>query len=227
MNWNDYEAAWKRQPLPLGAEADVADLRTTFESKRRKLAATLQVRDWLESAAGLLVAAVFAFIAWHMGRDGWPVWLAIGLILGVSGFFLRERLRARRLRLGSEATLLAKLDADLAELQHQRRLLLNVWSWYLLPIAGAMGLFCFAAFRKMIREVPPGFIEKLWANPWLVAPILGYFLILLPLLFWLVWWLNRRAVRLNVEPRIAELEKLRAELTDVKGPAPAGPQVRK
>ena len=26
MNWSDYEAVWKRQPLPVGAEADLAHL---------------------------------------------------------------------------------------------------------------------------------------------------------------------------------------------------------
>lgn len=217
MNWNDYEAAWKRQSLPVGASANVAELRATYETKRRKQAAMLQLRDYLESAAGLLVAGAFAFIAWHMGRDGWPIWLAVGLILGVSAFFLRERRRAHRLRLGPGAAMLAKIEADLAELRHQRGLLLNVGTWYLLPVAGAMGLFCFAALRKMIREVPPGFFEKLWGHPWLFGPIAGYFLVLLPLLFWLIWWLNRRAVRQNIEPRIAELEKLRAELTAENG----------
>ena len=32
----------------------------------------------------------------------------------------------------------AKLEADLAELRHQRRLLLNVWAWYLAPCLGAI-----------------------------------------------------------------------------------------
>ena len=39
MNWNDYEAVWKRQALPVGADADLATLRETFETKRRKMAA--------------------------------------------------------------------------------------------------------------------------------------------------------------------------------------------
>jgi hypothetical protein len=214
MNWNDYEAAWKRQPVPIGAEASVADLRATFESKHRKLAATLQLRDSLESAAGVLVAGAFGWVGWHLGRAGWPIWLAILLILGVTGFFLRERLRARRLRLGPEATLLAKIGADLAELRHQRRLLLNIWSWYLFPCAGAIGLFGFAVIQKMIREAPPGFLEKLLEHPWLIAPVVGYFLILLPALFWSIWWMNRRAVRQDIDPRIAELEKLHQSLLE-------------
>jgi hypothetical protein len=212
MNWNDYEAAWKRQPLPAGAEADLAGLRGTFEAKRRRLAATLKMRDYLESAAGLLVAGAFGWTAWHMGVDGWPAWLAALLMAGLSGLFLRERLRAHRLRLGPDASVLAKIEADLAELRHQHRLLVNVGSWYLLPCAGAIVLFGFATIRKGLRELPPDFLPKLWEHPWLVAGVAGYFVIVLPLLFWGIWAMNRRVVRLNIEPRMAELEKLRGDV---------------
>lgn len=212
MNWNDYEAVWKRQALPVGATADVAELRHTFEAKRRKLAATLLVRDGLEALAGLLVVGVFAFVWWHMGKEGWPIAPAIILLLGVTGFFVRERIRTHRQRLGPEASVLAKLEAELAELRHQRRLLLNVWAWYLAPCAGAIVCFGVAVIRKMLVDLPPGFFTKLLEHPLLIAGILGYCVVVLPLLFWGVWAMNRRAVRKNIEPRIEELEKLRQEL---------------
>ncbi len=212
MNWNDYEAIWKRQALPVGATADVAELWHTFEAKRRKLAATLLVRDVLEASAGLLVAGVFAFVWWHMGREGWPIGVAILLLLGVTGFFVRERIRTHRARLGPEASVLAKLEAELAELRHQRRLLLNVWAWYLAPCAGAIVCFGLAVMRKMILDLPPEFFTKLLDHPLLIAGIVGYCLVFLPLLFWGVSAMNRRAVRKNIEPRIEELEKLQQEL---------------
>jgi hypothetical protein len=216
MNWNDYEALWKRQELPVGANADLAVLRETFEAKRRKFARTLQARDYLEASAGLMVAGVFAKVWWHMGRDGWPIGLAILLLLGIAAFFLRERIRTHRNRLGPEATLLAKLGAELTELRHQRMLLLGIWRWYLAPCAGSMTLFAFATIRKLIQEVPPGFFTKLLEHPLLVAGIAGYFVVLLPLLFWSVWWMNRRAVRKGIDPRIAELEKLHQGLVSAE-----------
>ena len=42
--------------------------------------------------------------------------------------------------------------------------------------------------------------------------IAGYFLVLVPLLFWGIWAMNRRVVHKNIEPRIAELEKLCGDL---------------
>lgn len=205
MNWNDYEAIWKRQELPVGALADFEKLKAGFESKRRKFAVTLFVRDLLEAAAGLLVAGVLAGIWWHMGAQGWPMAGAILLILGISAFFLRERLRARRFRLGLDATLLAKVEADLRELRHQRDLLLNLWRWYLGPCLAAMLVFCFT----VARAIPPAFWTALKSQSAAIAWIALYFAVILPACFWGAWALNRRVVRKGIEPRIAELVKLR------------------
>lgn len=208
MNLNDYEGIWKRQPLPVGATADAAELRATFETKHRKLAGSLLMRDILEAAAGLLVAGVFGKIWWHIGAAGWPLALAIALLLGVSGFFARERLRARRLRLGADAPMLAKIDADITELRHQRRLLLNLGSWYLAPIAAAMVIFVIAVARLL----PPEFLQALRNQPSALAWIAGYLFVVMPLLFWGIWTMNRHAARKQIEPRITELEKLRTDL---------------
>jgi hypothetical protein len=137
MNWNDYEGVWKRQELPVGADADLASLRETFETKRRKMAATFFLRDILEASAGVFVSIALAFIWWQQKKAGWPIALAIVLTLGVTGVFIKERIRTRRNRLGPDASLLAKLEADITELGHQRRLLLNVWKWYLAPLAAS------------------------------------------------------------------------------------------
>jgi len=208
MNLNDYESIWKRQELPVGANADLTALRETFETKRRKMAGTLFVRDIVEASAGVLVSAVFAYVWWHIGRGGWPLVFAIALVLGVSGFFARERFRVRRVRLGTNATLLAKTEGDLAELRHQRRLLLNLWSWYLLPIAAAMVI----VFVTVVRLLPAEFVAALRKSPAAIAWILAYFALILPLVFGGAWWLNRRAVHTQIDPRIAELEKLHADL---------------
>lgn len=208
MNWNDYEAVWKRQPAPLGITADLNELKDSFEGRRRRLAATLLLRDWAEAAAGLLVAAFIVFVWTHLGTKGWPLGFALALILGLSGFFLRERLRTRRRRLGPEAGLLAKVEADLAELRHQHRLLSNIWFWYLAPCGAAILIVS----ATLLRMLPPGFLAQLWQHPEVLFWFALYFVVILPVLFWAIAAANRRTVRKNIEPRIAELEKLRADL---------------
>lgn len=206
MNWNDYEAAWKRQPLPRGADADLADLKQTFETKHRKMAASLLVRDGVELLACAVVLVAYVGYWRKVGAIGWPMGVAILLILVVAGMFIRERLRARRLRLGTDASLLAKVEADIAELRHQCRLIGNVWKWYLTPCAGAMAIH----FWVIVRRAPA------WSpvrEPWTIAAAVFF----MALAIWFAWLINRRALRRRMEPRLAELEKLRQELLDKNG----------
>lgn len=201
MNLSNFEAVWKRQELPRGAEADLVALHATFATKNRKLAATLLVRDLAEASAGLFVAVVMAFVGWKLGRTAWPVAVAVALVLGVTGVFLAERVRAHRRKLGAEATMLAKLDADIAELGHQRRLLLSLWKWYLAPLAAAIFILCLT-----IRAHLPAWSPA--REPWFLG---GYFLLVAALMV-VVGWMNRQAVRRRIEPRLVELEKLRSDL---------------
>jgi hypothetical protein len=209
MNWTDYEAAWKRQPLPKGTQADLSDLRATFETKRRKLAATLRIRDWSELAACGFLVVVYARYWQQTGPGGWPMAFAILLVLGVAAVFVRERLRVRRLRLGVEAPLLAKVEADLAELRHQRRMLQKIWAWYLGPALGAMLIHAGVILGR-------GKTWIVWEPLYLAAT--GLLILLIGALIagscWFVARLNRQAVVKNIEPRIAELEKLRQDILD-------------
>lgn len=201
MNWNDWEMIWKREELPRGADADLATLRETFDAKSRKLAKGLLARDILEASAGVFGAGALALIWWKQGRAGWPTGVSIILVLGVSGVFLRERLRAHRSRLGPDAPMLARLEAEMAELRHQRRLFLGMWQWYLAPVGAAIVIVSLT----IARSRPAWDISR---DPLFLG---GYFAFC-GLLFWGVWVANRRAVRKRVEPRLVELEKLRADL---------------
>jgi len=201
MNWSDYEAVWKRQPLPTGVNADIVEIKSTFETKRRKLHATLLVRDYSEAGAGLVVATVFGWQWWVLGAAGWPISIALLLVLFVSGVFVRERWRVRRCRLGGGASLVEKVSADLSELRHQRHLLLNVGVWYLAPL----GIAVVIVLGSISHSRPA------W-DPVRSPLFLGGYGLFCLSLFFFVWIMNRRAVRKQLEPRIAELEKLLREL---------------
>ncbi len=200
MNWNDLKTIWSGQKLSADPGADQAELQRTFETKRRKLARGLFWRDMREAAAGLFVAGVFAYTWWQMGKQGWPIGFAVVLMLGLTGFFVRERVRAHQQRLGADAPLLAKIEADLAELRHQRRLLLSVGNWYLAPcIVAAAVVSCTA-----LVHAPIALSAKLLAGV--------IMLLILALTCWGVWALNRWAVRKCLEPRLEELERLHQSL---------------
>ena len=196
MNWNDLKSVWAGQSLLSGPYADIAALRDEFEAKRRRLARVLFWRDVREAAAALVVAGVFA----HMGPVGWPTALAVVLMLGLAGFFVWERFRAHQQKVGADASLVAKLEAEIAELRRQRGLLLNVGTWYLAPCMGAAAIGAATA----LIHAPKPLAAKLAAG--------AIMLILLALVSWGVWALNRWAVRKCLDPRLEELEKLHQSL---------------
>jgi hypothetical protein len=214
MNWNDCEVIWKRQEPPVGADADVAVLARTFEAKRRKLARGLFVRDISEGATGMFLSAFMAFVWWKLGRDAWPMAIAIGLALALSVFFFSERVRAHRLVLGPAATMISKLEAEITELRHQHRLLFNVGTWYLAPVGAIWATMVVTIIRHARIHDRPGAptFADLMGNPSTAGFIILYFGIIVPLTFWGTWFINRRAARKRIEPRIEELEKLRREL---------------
>jgi len=131
MNWNDYEAILETGTAS-AANADLAMLKQTFgtetaKTRRHPICAGyrrgLSRRGWVNRLRSDLVAPGEGGLAHCAGR--------FACILWVTGFFVRERFRAPAAARGSEAQMLAKLEAEIAELRHQRRLLLSLWKWYL------------------------------------------------------------------------------------------------
>jgi hypothetical protein len=212
MNWNDWEFIWKRQTPPAGAGGDVAELAATFEARRRRMERTLLVRDYSEGGAGVLVCIVLAVFWRRTGFEGWLMAPAIAFTLGVSAFFCLERVRAHRGRLGPEAPIAARIARQLEELRHMRRLHYNIVPWYLAPLCVSWALVVFAALRAAARNSPPGYLMDLMRNPVIAAYLIGYIVVAV-LCFWGAWFVNRRNVQRQVDPRIVELEKLQRELT--------------
>lgn len=183
-----------------------------FDAQRRKLARGMLVRDLVEGGGGALGAVLFGVWAWRAGRNGWPIAVGAGLILGVSSVFLHNWFRARRARPGRGATVLTKVDADLAELRRQRQLLDNIGKWYAAPYAVAIPLIGYGLAGQAGRHAPPGLLAELLTTPL----TLGWIVVLLgTTVTAMVWWWRgiRKLVTQQIDPRIAELEKFRADLT--------------
>ena len=198
MNWNELQQLWQTQqpvaPPPAWNPAE-------FERQRARLARTLARRDWLEAGVGIAVAIFFAATLVPLGPAAWPGWISVALILGVSAIFIRERRRARRSAPPPEAPLLIKLEADIAELRHQCRLLHTVALWYVLPLMLAMVFLFWGVTAALPAPLPP-----LWS--WRVGlfglGMLGFSAVIV--------WINREAARTTLEPKLRELNSIRISL---------------
>ncbi|MBA4137793.1 MAG: hypothetical protein C0518_10795 [Opitutus sp.] len=198
MNWTELEKTWQAQLSDFAPPAWSLD---EFETRRRSLARGLARRDWLEAGASAGASVVLAGVLVLLGSRDWRGWLAIALILAVGVRFIVERRRTARLRLPPEAPLVAQLEAEIAELRYQARLLHSVLAWYLAPIGAAIGLYLWALARHIAAAGVAVEIGRLLViGGGAVALVIG------------VWWLNRHTVRTWIEPQLAAREKARADL---------------
>ena len=200
MNWNELNSLWQKQETTAGGSPLVANIEGAFRAKQRKLARVLFWRDIREAVAGLFVAAVFGYVGYQMGRSGWPIGIAILMVLVMSAYFVRERFRARALMPAVDAPVIVYVDAEIAEQRHQRDLLMNVARWYVAPILGAAAIFSATVLTN--APVPPQ--AKLLAAAMTLAIYAGC--------AWATVALNRAAVRRVIDPRLHELESIKSSL---------------
>jgi MFS family permease len=200
MNWDELSGIWRGQPEDRSRGTDLPALEVAFASRQRQFARQLFWRDVREAATAALMAFVFGYLGWRMGPAGWPMVVAVVLLLGVGGFFVWERRRARQASVGAEAPLSARVEAEIAEQEHQRRLLLTVGWWYLAPTMAAATLL---ALSVLVHAPIP------WAARLLAGGLMAA--VIAPVAWW-VHALNRRVVRDSIEPHLQELETLRAVL---------------
>jgi len=136
-----------------------------------------------------------------MGITGWSIILGLGLIAGVSYVFLNDGWRFRRVRSGPEAPLLARLESGIAELRHQRGLIAHIGKWYLTTYLAAVLLIGYGLLQPTARRAPPGMWKSVLTTPSTMAGAIVW------------WWLDvQKSTRLRIDPRLAELEKLRGDL---------------
>lgn len=211
MNLNDYAAIWKRQELPVGADADLSDLKQTFEATRRKMERIILFRNITEGVGGILGSAGLGLFSWKLGLMGWPIILGLILVCGVSCVFLHDWWRFHGAKLGPEAPMLPKLEANIAELRHQRSFMSHYGKWYIGSYSAAMLLFVYGISRPALRGTPPDFFVTLLTTP--STAVLIALLLIIPIGATAWWWLDiQKVIRLRIDPRLAELEKLRADL---------------
>jgi hypothetical protein len=191
MTWADCENAWKRQGVQPAGAAELAALEAGFESERRKLARARFVRRVVEGSMGPVVCLGLVAAWWITGRGGWPTLAAVLLILGGFAAVWFASSRRRRSLPGPEAPLLVKVEADIADLQRQRRQLLTMRTWHFGPVYAALLLIPFVLALKSGAQFA-------------VAFAIYYAAMTL-----LCWAHNRVEVRRRIDPRLDELEKLR------------------
>lgn len=208
MNPDDLKRAWQTQSSQTRLSIDPELLLTEFRRNQRRFSATIFRRDVREVGLALLMAPLWVFLGAVLSLP-WGWYLMVPVLLWYAGYMLAYRLRHRRQWPGPDGSLREGVERSLAELGDQIRLLRSVFWWGLLPFAVASTAF---------------FLQIFWQDDvqgwWAVVAFALLVAFVSVVLAW-VYWLNRRAVRSELEPRRRELKALLASLQE-ETPAAGG-----
>ena len=101
----------------------------------------------------------------------------------------------------------AEIDRAADAVKHQIWLLRNVLWWYLLPIGVSVMFLALQLVLYMPTDLPPNvaLTVKIVVGVLAIGPVW--------VVDWWVWKINQKAIRVNLEPELAELEARRREIT--------------
>ena len=198
MNFEELQKAWQSQNPGATVTINTDLLLKEVRRNQHHFWMTIFWRDARE--VGVAAFLTWLFLHWAIRDREWSLYLLSFSCFGVGLFMLVDRWLQRRKRPVTNDPLRSCIEASLLQVNHQIWLLKNVFWWYLLPLAAAIGIsICAGIWRT--RQA--GFSVM---KGWVVFVMFGV------LIYWGVYWLNQFAVKKYLEPRRQELESLLAGL---------------
>lgn len=200
MTPDEFKEAWQMQPAPslhLNADALLTDVRR----KQQEFSTMIVARDLLE--IGVAIALVPIWLAMGYGlKLPWTWYLTIPALVWIGGFMWVDRKRQRRYQSEAGMPLRESVERSLAQVEHQVWLLRNIFWWYLLPPAVPMLAF----FAQVAWKSSQGIGEAI--------AVMATFSSIVSVVYAAIYWLNQRAVRVQLLPRCQELKELLEKLKD-------------
>ncbi len=200
MNFEELQKAWQSQDAATKVAVDTGLLLKMVRRDQRQFRATIFWRDVREVGVSFLLALYFSYQG--VRAHNWTFVLVGFACLGVGTFMVVDRLLQRRKQTTATDPLKACIESSLSQVRHQIWLLRNVFWWYLLPIAAALGI---SIGYSLWHAEKSGLSLVISA---------GLCLLFIALLYWGIYWVNQFAVRKDLEPRRQDLETLLASLSE-------------
>ena len=198
MNFEDMQKAWQSQDASAKVTIDADVLLKEVRRNEQQFRASIFWRDVREVGSAFLLALYFSQRG--LRHHEWTACLIGFACFGVGAFMVVDCWLQRRKQPATNDSLKACVEGSLVQVNHQIWLLKNVFWWYLLPIAAALGIsFGVSAWHWRQEGIPmaTGFI---------------LYVLVCALAYGGVYWLNQFAVRKSLEPRRQELETLLSNL---------------
>lgn len=194
MNLDELKCQWQADRPGAGRDRRTeAEMMEAIRLNARRFDRKILLRDWLETAAAVIVVAVFAAAMPFVGglaRTGLAIIIA-------SCFYIAWRLHTTRRRHGTarpDQPMAMRLRLELRKLDDQIKLLRNVHWWYLGPLG--VGLV----------------VYSVGIDGWTLGTL--WFVLGVVIVYTAIYWLNQRSVRRELLPRRLELASMLDTLED-------------
>jgi hypothetical protein len=199
MNDQELKKLWQEQKLENGPAMAPDEQIAAMRKKMEQLHRRLNVRDFRELAAGVVVIVVFAIyfviFPYLVARIGVLIVIG-GMLFALWWMVIRSRRSVPQPI--ADAPVAEWLKYELAKVQQQAELLRTVFWWYLLPPYIGVNAF-------------------VWGLPNGPLAFNSAFTVFSALLYTWIYWLNQRARRKQLLPLQRELESLlQAERSEKK-----------
>jgi len=201
MEPDKYQQAWRAQSSQTRVTIDADLLLKEVQRSQGHFQAMIFWRDFREVGVALVMLPLWFYMGIALSLP-WTWYLTVPALLWVAGFILVDRRRHKQKPCEPGEPLLVSVKELLAPVEHQIWLLRNIAWWYLLPfMIPILAFFAQVAWRS--------------SKDWLEAAIgFGFPSLFAVALYYLIYCLNQRAVRVQLEPRRQELLALIAGLGD-------------
>ncbi len=200
MNFDELQKTWQSQDPGAKVTINADVLLNEVRRNQQHFRATIFWRDVREVGVAFLLTLYFSYRG--LRHDDWTDCLVGFACFGVGTFMVVDRLLQRRKQPASNDSLKACVESSLLQVKHQIWLLKNVFWWYLLPLAAALGISIgYSTWHAQNSG-------SLAVMTWLICALV------IALVYWGIYWLNQFAVRKSLEPRRQELETLLTSLDE-------------
>ncbi|MDA8745466.1 beta-lactamase family protein [Rubripirellula amarantea] len=201
MDPDKYQQAWHAQTAQPKVIVHADLLLEEVQRHQGNFQATIFWRDFREVGIAVLLLPIWFYLGIRTSSP-WTWYLTVPALLWIIGFMLVDRFRHRPKPSEPGEPLIDCVKVSLAQVEHQIWLLRNVFWWYLLPFCISILAFFFHT-AWLTSSAWWEFIASTLALSSLLAVVYG-----------LVYFINQRSVRKQLQPRREELLALLMSLGD-------------
>ena len=201
MTSDNLKQAWQAQTERPRLTIETDLLLKEVQRNQQYFAATMFWRDVREAGVAILLVPVWLYMGVSLALP-WTWYLTIPALAWIALCMLRDLMRHKSTAADPAEPLRRRLENSLAEVDHQIRLIRNIFWWYLLPLA--LPVMAFIIHLTWLT----------WYGNWFVVVVYAALALLATVAFWCGYLVNQTAVNTSLIPRRQELEALLASLDE-------------